>query len=269
MLKDKKTLVLVIGIMGGLALVSFMVFTGQAQSQPQKIEANVLRKAGKNDKPPKDKQLTDRELDDAATPIVDLANLKPTDEQRKMKNKSFNNSNFVKKTIAPNAATVSKDVPNPSSDLPTNESDVIVEGKVTDSQAFLSDDGTGVYSEFFIRVSEVVKSNLNIGKNDILTGQRFGGRMRYPNGQIVRYMLTGRGSPTKGKSYLFFLKSKGDGDFFIVTAYEFRGNKIFPLDGARVSGVDFGSSKYDKHTGKDLQEFKQSVGKALKGEKQK
>lgn len=268
MLKNKKIIALVIGLVGGVTLVSFMVFTGQAQSQSQKIEAKVLRKGESKDRPPKDKQLTEKELDDAATPIVDLANLgNPMDNQRKAKNSFFNNADFVKKAVAPNVATISKDVSGKRSDLPANESDVIVEGKVMDSQAFLSDDGTGIYSEFSIKISEIVRSNINIEKNALLTGERFGGRVRYPNGQIVRYKLEKRGSPTKGKTYLFFLKNKGTGNFTILTAYEFRGNNVFPLDGSRITGLDFGSSKYDKHTGKNIQQFKQEVGKAIKGGK--
>jgi hypothetical protein len=44
--------------------------------------------------------------------------------------------------------------------LPSTQSDAVVIGEVTDAQAYLSNDRTGVYSEFTVRVKEVLK-NLN------------------------------------------------------------------------------------------------------------
>jgi hypothetical protein len=144
-------------------------------------------------------------------------------------------------------------------------SDLIVEGEVKDANAFLSDDGTGVYSEFTISVSDVIKSPAPVQKHDVITAERFGGRVRFPSGELVRYRIVGHGSPSKGGKYLFFLKQMADGEYRILTAYEMRGNKIVALDGSRTNVGGRGDSPNDKHTGKDAQEFKKEVRAAANG----
>jgi hypothetical protein len=46
---------------------------------------------------------------------------------------------------------------SPEQALPTHISNAVVIGEVTDAKAYLSEDRTSVYSEFTIRVGEVLK----------------------------------------------------------------------------------------------------------------
>lgn len=66
--------------------------------------------------------------------------------------------------------------------LPARASDSVLIGEVTRAEAFLSNDKTGVYSEFIIQVNEVLKndsrSQLNIG--DSITTERLGGELNSP-----------------------------------------------------------------------------------------
>lgn len=270
MLKNKNALYFMLGFMLVLGAGFWTISQAQQNSGQEKQVTKVLRKGDLKGKDKKDiPPPSQREIDDAVTPIVDYANVgSAVDTDRKMKNSRFNNSNFVKKDVLPGVDTISKNVPIKSSDLPAGDSDVILEGKVLESRAFLSDDGSGVYSEFVIGVSEVVKTNpnLNISNGGTIIGQRFGGRVKYPSGKIVRYNIIGLGTPAVGKNYLFFLRNMGAGTFSILTGYAFKGNKVFPLDGSRVTGIDFGSSKFDKHNGEDINKFKENVGKAMRGE---
>ncbi|MDT5270514.1 MAG: hypothetical protein QOH49_2700 [Acidobacteriota bacterium] len=149
--------------------------------------------------------------------------------------------------------------------MPTELSDLIVEGDVKDANAFLSEDKTGVYSEFTISVSDVLKSSASVQKHDLITAERFGGRVRFPSGQVARYRVAGQGAPAKDGKYLFFLKQMTDGSYRILTAYEMRGNRIVALDGSRTNVGGRGSSQFDKHTGKDAQEFKNEVSAKAKG----
>lgn len=270
MLKNKITLFSVlIGVIGMsiIALVSFngIAQTGQNNNQPLRI----MRKAIPNVTPPAKITPTDQEIDDAATPIVDFKSStnEGTDTKRKLKNKNFNNGYSVTAEPDPSAGEASVSSETFIPDFPVEMSDLVVEGKVTDSNAFLSEDKSYVYSEFTVSVSDVImsKPSISVNKHDVITTERYGGRVRYPSGQIIRYRISGKGSPIKNGKYLFFL-SKEDDDYRILTAYEMRGNKVYALDGSRVNFRGMGRSDFDKHNGKDLKDFKQELDKAIKGE---
>src|SRR5260370_41165602 len=93
------------------------------------------------------------------------------------------------------------------SDYPTDISDLVVEGKVTGAAPFLSNDKGDVYSEFTVHITDVLKvaPDLAVKRGDSIVTQRSGGRVKYPDGRIVRYGFVGQGSPIKGNKYLFFL----------------------------------------------------------------
>jgi hypothetical protein len=122
--------------------------------------------------------------------------------------------------------------------IPIAQSDVILIGTVLDAQAYLSDDKTGVYSEFAISVGEVLKGNGAI-KDAVISVQRSGGAVRFPSGVIQKYRSQGQGMPSAGRRYVFFLKTLDQGDAFsLLTGYELRGEKIVPLDGGNEKGTE-------------------------------
>lgn len=273
MLKNKITLFSVlIGVIGIsiIALVSFngIAQTGQNNNQPLRIR----RKAIPNVTPPSKITPTEQELDDAATPLVDFnsSTNEGTDTKRKLKNKKFNNQYFVVAEPDPNAGEAVRSSETSIPEFPVEMSDLVIEGKITDSNAFLSEDKSGVYSEFTVSVSDVIisKPSISVKKHDVITTDRDGGRVRYPSGRIVRYRISSRGFPIKNGKYLFFLTKDDDddNDYRIITAYEMRGNKVYALDGSRVNFRGMGRSPFDKHNGKDLKDFKLELDKALKGE---
>jgi len=112
-------------------------------------------------------------------------------------------------------------------------SDAIVVGRVNEARAYLTEDNTGIYSEFTVSVDETVKGSGSHTVAGELTVVREGGAFRLPDGSIGRYVLTGRGMPRVGGSYVLFLTHDADGgDYSILTGYELRGGLVFPLDGA-------------------------------------
>jgi hypothetical protein len=237
-------------------------FAGSTQRKP--LAARVLQQ---QERMQAGKQPTDKELDDAAAPIVDLTASPgtPADEKRRQKNKRFDN--VLAESIEANPTSEEINIASQGlvSDMPTDLSDLIVEGHVKESGAFLSEDKTGIYSEFTVQVSDVIKSSAPVGKGDLITTERFGGRVRFPSGQIARYRVAGQGAPAKGGKYLLFLKRRADGDYLILTAYEMRGNKVLALDGPRSNFKGKGSSQFDKHNGKDAHEFRKEVSAAAQG----
>ena len=215
----------------------------------------------------KKSQLTARELDDAATPVVDLygSSTAAVSTDRLSKNRRHDNEGIVKSEIDPGITNVFRDPLEDISDLPTDKSELIVEGRVTDSAAFLSSDRGAVYSEFSVEVSDVLKdtSGLKVSSGHSIVTERLGGRVKYPNGQIIRYGIVGQGSPAKGKNYLFFLSRAEQGNYNILTAYELQGNKVQALDGARVN-LGIGNWVFDKHNDEDYQTFRKGVEQAAK-----
>jgi hypothetical protein len=266
--KNKGIMYALIGAVSLVLLTSALTTSSvrsQAQGQAGKQTAKVLRSDARTAEQTNARP-TAKELDDAATPVVDLNSAAADNETRQGKNRRHNNGGLeVAEAPVGNAEiTVSSESSIP--DFPFGMSDMVVEGTVTDSNAFISEDKTGVYSEYTITVSDVVKPSASnpVSKHDTITAERFGGRVRYPSGQIVRYKASGHGSPLKNAKYVFFLKKVDGGSYLILTAYELRGNKAFALDGSRVS-LRKGDWAFDKHNGQDVTEFKKDLDKALKG----
>lgn len=117
--------------------------------------------------------------------------------------------------------------------FPLGQSDAVIVGEVTASEAHLSNDKRGVYSEFSIRVNGVLKNNrdtpLSVG--DLVVGEREGGVVRFQGGRLFEYTIFHQGMPRTGRNYLFFLSRNKQGeDYAIVTAYEFRRGQVVPLD---------------------------------------
>ncbi len=116
-------------------------------------------------------------------------------------------------------------------DIPVSESDVILIGHIADAHAYLSNDKTGVYSEFKIDVESVLKNDKLQTLYEIVA-DRSGGSVRFPSGKVQRvYVFRGQRMPQLGNRYVFFLKRNAlEHDVTIITGYELRKGKILALD---------------------------------------
>ncbi|HEY9401449.1 MAG TPA: hypothetical protein VIQ24_02055 [Pyrinomonadaceae bacterium] len=138
--------------------------------------------------------------------------------------------------------------------LPAAQSDAVIIGEVSDAQAYLTEDKTGIYSEFTVRVGEVLKNSTTtpLGSDSSISAIRGGGAVRFPSGKVIRYGQHGKPLPRTGRRYVFFLKYNNDEgqDFKIITAYELRDGQVFPLDGLNLVGrVETAYAAYQKHRG--------------------
>jgi hypothetical protein len=130
--------------------------------------------------------------------------------------------------------------------LPALMSDAVLLGEVIDAHAYLSNDKTGVYSEFTLRVKEILKQNSDgsLYPTSIIIGTREGGDVRYPSGRIQRFSIHNQGMPQLGRNYLLFLKRNGQElGFDILTGYELRQGQVFPLDGSDRAKLPFSAYK--------------------------
>ena len=171
-------------------------------------------------------------------PTVDYdePNLPDTEENRakKEKKKRFNElGNWVYATTEPHIReTLSASggflhIPA----LPVAKSDIILIAVVGEAKANLSENRRNVFSEFKITVETVQKtSNEQVREGSVLTVDRMGGSVKYPNGQTILYRRSGIYMPKIGGRYLFFLNSINKHDYGILTAYELTEAGAIPLD---------------------------------------
>ena len=91
--------------------------------------------------------------------------------------------------------------------FPVSGSAIIALGEVVEAQAYLSDDKTGVYSEFSIRIEEVFKNDSLEPSfpGSLVVAERYGGRVRFPSGRVIYYGNREQGMPRQGGRYVFFL----------------------------------------------------------------
>ena len=169
--------------------------------------------------------------------------------QRERKNRRYDHQHIVSSKPRPETegATVYDDDSLPSEAIPTRNSDLVVTGRVVSAEAFLSNDKRSVYSEYMVEIEEILKSDdSSLISGSTITMDRFGGFVRYPNGQKVLYRVAGLDLPTVGDHYVLFLKTDGNSpNYKIITGYELNEDSVIPLD----SAVDFSHITEKKEKG--------------------
>lgn len=161
------------------------------------------------------------------------------DEKRKEKNKRFNSG----KSSA--ARKLTEELPEGAENLPTinhwwvglsalpvNETEATVIGTVVSRAAYLSEDETDIYTEYEVKLEEVLKDvTKSLNSVDIVALVRNGGSIRFESGKVQANKISEQGTLTKKNRYLLFLKRYNGVDWFIVTGYGIFGEKIVPIDG--------------------------------------
>jgi len=113
-------------------------------------------------------------------------------------------------------------------------------GQVLNAEAHRSTNKRNVFSNFEVRVDEILKGHLNIG--NVINIQRVGGFVKYPGGRKVLFRLSGNGMPGVGSRYVLFLNVV-DEDYTILTPYELAADGVIPLDNSSQFQVYKGVSE--------------------------
>ena len=154
--------------------------------------------------------------------------------KQKQKQKRYEDTNLVATHVLPGvdeaALFLEPHVSIPA--LPVAESEIVVVGTIGSAQALLSENKRNVFTEFTVTIEDVLKSKIQgVAQGSVLTIDRVGGHVKYPNGQTVLFRIAGMNMPQIGGRYLLFLTSThGKEDISILTAYELTPNSAVPLD---------------------------------------
>lgn len=122
--------------------------------------------------------------------------------------------------------------------MPFDASDAVVVGTVNAGQAYLSNDKRNIYSEFKLKLQEIIKTSdapyLQVA--DSIDIQRKGGAVRLPSGKVLTRAALADSMPDVGNRYLLFLKFNRDTeDYGVLTGYQLAGNEVYRLDDPNFS----------------------------------
>jgi hypothetical protein len=216
-MRNRTSLLIFLAILATCASIVVAAFRGQVQKDVGRQDAT----------------------DKNSWPLTDFTAPGPSDPEKRARRegrgKKYDRSTFRvhPQDPAENTVRTLSSEPYALPALPVMQSNAVVIGEVIAAQAYLSPDQTGVYSEFNIQVEDVLK-------NDGLEGlapacqidlEREGGRVRFPSGRVHWYSVDKENMPRVGRQYVFFLtRESQEQTFQILTAYEIRAAKVYPLD---------------------------------------
>lgn len=249
-MKNKIKLIIgltVFGMLIGVITLKNQV-TAQTEQNPQKVEDGL-----KN------------QIEDLPSVIYEDLNSKRIDlnDPRSLKNSKYDGSKWVLNPLeSVGTSEMIRFFSPPPTDVPAKQSNLILIGTVVDSKAFLSNDNSVIYSEFYTQVETVLKNNigLNLNSGNVIPLDRSGGIVRYPAGNIVRYINSGYGFPLRKKTYIFFtFRNPLTTGFQVLTAYEIRDGAVFPIDGSGSSGNQKEEIPFVRHRNQKVEDFLNQV----------
>ena len=210
----------------------FSRFSSPALAQQNQSNVPVPKPSNK----PKRVNQKDEQEFEARFPTTDYDAAEPTNLEekatRKNKNKRYDGKNIVMRNPydSGSGTMVHSELFFVLPALPATQSNVILTADVLKSESHLSNDKTGVYSEFNVQIDVVLKGTVpTLSQTNLISVTRQGGVVRYPSGHKELYGVAGQNMPTLGKRYLFFLTAI-EGTYEIVTGYEIGPKGVEALD---------------------------------------
>jgi len=235
--------------------------SSRAMAQPNRSNALLPQQPDRSQRGQQDAARMRQELQ-ARVPSTDYDLPESTNPEEKAKrtkkNKHYDGGNLVMRNPSNEgtATILDSEAFFTLPALPVTHSDVILTADVLTSEAHLSNDKTGVYSEFNVQVDVVLKGNVpTLSQTNLISISRPGGVVRYPSGHIERYEIAQQNMPAIGRRYLFFLKAIPDSqDYEIVTGYDIGSQLLRPLDTG---------GQFEAYSGKDSVVFLNTVRDAI------
>jgi hypothetical protein len=112
---------------------------------------------------------------------------------------------------------------------------IIVIGTVTSGKAYVNQEHTGVFSEYRLAITDVLKPDPDnvISARDEIPAWLPGGTLQFQSGHVTHFIIAGSNYPEIGTQYVFFLRrpDRAVKDYIISTAYSIKDQVVAPLDG--------------------------------------
>jgi hypothetical protein len=250
-------------------LLTILIITILLSAALVGIEAQQQRSQGSQPKQAPSRRETIEAADVSQFPIVDhLAEKALSGKERvkwEAKGKKYNSRNVPPLNEFSNQVFSFIDWERGLPAFPFERTSAVIIGEITRADAHLSSDETKIYSEFTVRVDSVLKNDelVPLTPRTKIIVERPGGRVRFPSGKIVVGAVSNQDLPRVGRRYVLFLThdflmgGRYDETFFILTGYELRNGKVFPLD--KVSA----GHPINAYKGSDEQAFLKDLTSAL------
>jgi hypothetical protein len=214
---DKKTWLLLVSALAVVTVTAMAALRGQQQPaprpQPQKVENDY-----------------------SEWPVADYDAPESDDPKKREKGQKKNDRHKSGIAVSPEpgdggGGSLFNDWEIGLPALPANLSDAVVVGEILNAEAYVSADKFSLFSEFKVRLTEVLKTDTcaAFAEGMAITVEREGGRVKYPNGKILHYIIDGQRMPRVGARYLLFLKHDGE-EHSIITGYELQAGRVRALD---------------------------------------
>jgi hypothetical protein len=126
--------------------------------------------------------------------------------------------------------------------LPVKESELIVIGEVLEATAHLSNNKKTVYSEFTVRINEILRDTTGKIKTEgSITMDREGGFVEYINGLRRLHRIAQLTMPRVGGKYILFLRNRDKSpNYEIINGYELNDGGVVNLTASFESFPYFG-----------------------------
>ena len=139
------------------------------------------------------------------------------------------------------AVRINGEIVGPPDPIPVQDSAAVVIGEVTAARAFVTEQRTGAYSGYSIKVQRVLKQHGSspIEAGTVMLATRTGATVLFPSGSVAHVYIAGRGGLHPGQMVVAFLhKDEDSGAYRLATAYDVSGGLVSPVDtiGRRYAG---------------------------------
>jgi hypothetical protein len=127
--------------------------------------------------------------------------------------------------------------------LPVSGTAVVI-GTVLSGGSFMSNNHTAVYSDYQVRIDEIVKQapagKLAVG--DEVIASRPGGAIHFPSGHTTNFLIIDHGLPAVGSQYILFLfkliPNQPEYEMAFESGYELKNGRVYALDEANEQHYD-------------------------------
>ena len=140
--------------------------------------------------------------------------------------------------------------------IPVSNSNAVVIGTVVSGKCFVTGDHTYVYTDYSVRIDEVLKQDPAAIVGNVVVAAREGGAIHFPSGHVTNFLIEGRGLPEIGSQYVLFLwkpiPDLPEYEIIFESGYQIKNGKVYPLDDVN-----------SQYVGVDLPVFLDEVNKAI------